>query len=1033
MPKIQSVQRKVDKEGLAHVFSIINVEMNGDFQSIPLENDYGFDCYISLFENKTTEKSIKNNYIPLLMRAQLKSGDSHFHNESDDGFLFYAKKKDVDIWRDSNTPVILIVYKKSDSIAYWINIRKYIEEKGYAGKGSLKVYFNKRKVLNKESYNDLLKILYEEQRGLHLQQIKIYKPIYDFLLGDYNTKDLDKLINLQEKYEKIPHSMNFKNDSSINVYIDYALSQRRLNSLEAAINNLENLERKLNIDSFKKDAIILAKIYYYLCVLYIENNQFYEASIKYSLIKNKSYIKAKYKEIKLLNAIINGATGNKKIELRNYNYLIKNEKLKNNILKGVLCLFAGVSCRKYDVYNLSEKYFFKSFKLLKTDPYLLAIANSNLGALYSIMNNSNYSLKYYDNARILFEKQGYKNAVSSIYRNMSDVVMYNKSKDSYSFKDGYNLYRTSFLNKSIFDHDIINEYILNIHTSYSEEFYKLFSKSQNKLTYLYNNGIENFLKAENLSDHLGDLYNKRRTQYQNAKYLYLIGDYQHDYRILKNSLTYYILINEKDGIKYIANYGLKKTDKDYFLEILKWANEIKGDRNAELGRLVFYKEFADYIPEGQIDDVFKIILNSETKGYSFNNNHDYGRYSINALCNLTHRLSHKQTKQLLKLILDNIKIDNLIIRESNLELLNNLNFKFLNKSELLKIILNTEKVLSKLRNKYIIYYIWQNMMVHNGLKGIIFKNILKKYSSNNNNYLESVSLSNSSFNEYRSSNLNKTLINYFGNLLKEESQRETLSSYGEGGFDISNILILLSVKAKYTFKKIIIHYLLNYIKCENLIPSKRTKAIHSLLLLDPIFLKSELKLIEKPLLSIIDNKFNTLENRYKENDTFFPGSHDYKKMKSLSLLCLVKAGFKNVDYILDEYSKLLSGYLKTSSLISIIRSLGEIGIIIQKNIKYSNNIKNMLFQYLYDDNYIISSISIKYFSRLLNKSNNQYLELFLFRLKKAAESNNILLKQASAFAFNYLNKIKYQKLNDIEIILKDDMNYNVRMILRNKI
>jgi hypothetical protein len=50
-----------------------------------------------------------------------------------------------------------------------------------------------------------------------------------------------------------------------------------------------------------------------------------------------------------------------------------------------------------------------------------------------------------------------------------------------------------------------------------------------------------------------------------------------------------------------------------------------------------------------------------------------------------------------------------------------------------------------------------------------------------------VALSNSDFTVYRSHELTNKLVEYFGNILNEESKRETLDSYGGGGFNISNI------------------------------------------------------------------------------------------------------------------------------------------------------------------------------------------------------------------------------------------------------
>jgi hypothetical protein len=198
--------------------------------------------------------------------------------------------------------------------------------------------------------------------------------------------------------------------------------------------------------------------------------------------------------------------------------------------------------------------------------------------------------------------------------------------------------------------------------------------------------------------------------------------------------------------------------------------------------------------------------------------------------------------------------------------------------------------------------------------------------------------------------------------------------------------------------------------------------------MDSGLLKSESKLISKTLLSIIHNKFKKFENRYDEDDVLFQSSHDYKKMKSVSLLCLAKSGFKDINLLLNAFSQLFKDNLKSSTEISIIKSLGEIGIIIKKDAKNLNKIKNYLFRFVYSEDANIVINASKYLSLLIDNNDKYYLELFIYRLKQLVYNSNLLLRYALAVACKNMlsNKIKSDELNDIIFILKKDINYLIR-------
>lgn len=62
--------------------------------------------------------------------------------------------------------------------------------------------------------------------------------------------------------------------------------------------------------------------------------------------------------------------------------------------------------------------------------------------------------------------------------------------------------------------EILDDYELEGHSDYSEELVRLSHNKKTSFSYSYYDGYKNFCRAENLSDHLGNLFGKRSAQYQ---------------------------------------------------------------------------------------------------------------------------------------------------------------------------------------------------------------------------------------------------------------------------------------------------------------------------------------------------------------------------------------------------------------------------------------------------------------------------------------------------------------------------------------
>src|SRR6478609_2834329 len=90
--------RIIESVGILHVQGVIE-ESGCVFSRIPLDNDYGNDCYIEFFENEVATS--------VCIFAQVKSGKSY---KDKTGYKIPANKDHLEYWNNHSNPIVGIVY-----------------------------------------------------------------------------------------------------------------------------------------------------------------------------------------------------------------------------------------------------------------------------------------------------------------------------------------------------------------------------------------------------------------------------------------------------------------------------------------------------------------------------------------------------------------------------------------------------------------------------------------------------------------------------------------------------------------------------------------------------------------------------------------------------------------------------------------------------------------------------------------------------------------------------------------------------------
>lgn len=137
--------------------------------------DAGIDGYIEIRDPKTGE--VTNNII----LVQSKSGDSYFHDETNESFCYDCSSRDLEYWLDSNAPVVLIVSRLSTNEAYWMPVRSYFAD--LQKRSSHRIMFDKRRhVFCVGCRDDLVQMAVPPGSAHYITPTRIEERLYSNLL-----------------------------------------------------------------------------------------------------------------------------------------------------------------------------------------------------------------------------------------------------------------------------------------------------------------------------------------------------------------------------------------------------------------------------------------------------------------------------------------------------------------------------------------------------------------------------------------------------------------------------------------------------------------------------------------------------------------------------------------------------------------------------------------------------------------------------------------------------------------------------------
>lgn len=112
--------------------------------------DTGVDGEIEIRNTETGEIS------GLIVKVQVKAGQSYFKEETESSFTFIADRDDLEYWIKGNVPVILIVCNPDKGKAYWLGLRDYVKTHPQLLKERRVIFNNQGMIFDKTATHDLL-------------------------------------------------------------------------------------------------------------------------------------------------------------------------------------------------------------------------------------------------------------------------------------------------------------------------------------------------------------------------------------------------------------------------------------------------------------------------------------------------------------------------------------------------------------------------------------------------------------------------------------------------------------------------------------------------------------------------------------------------------------------------------------------------------------------------------------------------------------------------------------------------------------
>ncbi|GAB6169553.1 hypothetical protein JCM1393_20130 [Clostridium carnis] len=143
-PKVRDTGSKGEKI----LGDIIEYELGWLYRKQPLETDYGIDSHIEIVEQGEATGQI--------IGVQIKTGQSWFKEEKDDGFVFRGDMEHYNYWTNHTLPVILVLCNYEEKECYWIQIKE--ENIQIISDNSWKVIVPKKQKIDRNSKFDLMKV-----------------------------------------------------------------------------------------------------------------------------------------------------------------------------------------------------------------------------------------------------------------------------------------------------------------------------------------------------------------------------------------------------------------------------------------------------------------------------------------------------------------------------------------------------------------------------------------------------------------------------------------------------------------------------------------------------------------------------------------------------------------------------------------------------------------------------------------------------------------------------------------------------------
>ena len=138
--------------------------------------DAGIDGFIEFRDPKTSEA------LNLIAQVQVRSTDGKWANETNDGFEYVCKERDLAYWRRGNAPVVLVVARPKTGEAYWVSIKDYFKDP--TALKSRRVRFNKaRDKFDSSAALALRQLAIATDSGLYVSPLSKHETLFSNLLS----------------------------------------------------------------------------------------------------------------------------------------------------------------------------------------------------------------------------------------------------------------------------------------------------------------------------------------------------------------------------------------------------------------------------------------------------------------------------------------------------------------------------------------------------------------------------------------------------------------------------------------------------------------------------------------------------------------------------------------------------------------------------------------------------------------------------------------------------------------------------------